>query len=184
MSKLTIRPDTEPGTIEFDSTEHARIAERLAGAGIRFERWETPTGITPDMDAEAILAAYSADIERLRDEDGYQAVDVVSMWPDHPEREAARTRFLDEHTHSEDEVRFFVSGQGLFSLHLDDRVLEVVCEAGDLIGVPAGTPHWFDMGPAPRFTAIRLFNNPEGWVAQFTGSTIASRFTRLDNARA
>lgn len=184
MSMLTIRPDSEPDTIEFETTDHAGIAERLGSAGIRFERWDTPAGITPDMGAEAILSAYNADVERLRREDGYQAVDVVSMWPDHPEREAARSRFLDEHTHSEDEVRFFVSGQGLFSLHLDDRVFEVLCESGDLIGVPAGTPHWFDMGPAPRFTAIRLFNNPDGWVAQFTGKTIASRFTRLDSSPA
>jgi len=36
------------------------------------------------------------------------------------------------------------------------------------------------MGAAPEFTAIRLFNNPEGWVAQFTGSGIASQFNRLD----
>ena len=34
--------------------------------------------------------------------------------------------------------------------------------------------------PAPRFVAIRLFNNPDGWVANFTGSDIAQRFNRLD----
>jgi len=37
------------------------------------------------------------------------------------------------------------------------------------------------MGPNPNFTAIRLFNNPEGWVANFTGSDIAQRFNRLEN---
>jgi len=58
-------------------------------------------------------------------------------------------------------------------------VYEVSCERGDLISVPAGTRHWFDMGPAPSFVAIRLFINPEGWVASFTGSDIAERFPRL-----
>jgi len=57
----------------------------------------------------------------------------------------------------------------------------VLCTKGDLISVPANTPHWFDMGPNPNFTAIRLFNNPEGWVANFTGSDIAQRFNRLEN---
>ena len=103
------------------------------------------------------------------------------MWPDHPDRDAARKKFLDEHTHAEDEVRFFVDGRGLFSLHIDGRVYEVLCERGDLIGVPADTTHWFDMGPRPEFTAIRLFNNPEGWVARFTGSDIADRFGRLES---
>jgi len=47
--------------------------------------------------------------------------------------------------------------------------------------VPAGTPHWFDMGPEPHFTAIRLFNNPEGWIANFTGDDIADKYPRLEN---
>ncbi len=36
------------------------------------------------------------------------------------------------------------------------------------------------MGPRPRFVAIRWFTNPEGWVAQFTGSDIANLFNRLE----
>ena len=75
---------------------------------------------------------------------------------------------------------FFVKGKGLFSLHIGNEVLEVLCERGDLIGVPANTTHWFDMGPRPEFTAIRLFTSPQGWVAEFTGSDIAQRFNRLE----
>ena len=102
------------------------------------------------------------------------------MYPDHPDRVALRQKFLSEHTHGEDEVRFFVEGAGLFCLHLDERVYAVLCTKGDLISVPAGTRHWFDMGDRPRFTAIRLFNNPDGWIARFTGDTLAERFPRLD----
>ena len=108
-----------------------------------------------------------------------RSVDVLSMQPDHPQKEALRQKFLDEHTHSEDEVRFFVEGQGLFCIHKGGRVFLVLCEKGDLISVPEGTPHWFDMGPQPRFTAIRLFTNKEGWVAHMTGDDIASRFPRV-----
>jgi 1,2-dihydroxy-3-keto-5-methylthiopentene dioxygenase len=74
-----------------------------------------------------------------------------------------------------------VEGKGLFSLHIDDKVFEVLCEKGDLISVPANTAHWFDMGPRPRFVAIRFFNNPEGWVANYTGSPIAEQFSRLES---
>ena len=44
--------------------------------------------------------------------------------------------------------------------------------------MPAGTKHWFDMGASPSFTAVRLFTNPEGWVAQFTGDEIAELFPK------
>lgn len=180
MSELRVFSDDNPTHATFASRDHAAIAARLNQAGIRFEQWEADREIAPDDGPEAILAAYAEPIERLKREGGYVTVDVVSMWPDHPEREAARKKFLEEHTHAEDEVRFFVNGKGLFSLHIGDEVLEVLCERGDLISVPANTTHWFDMGPEPEFTAIRLFTTPEGWVAEFTGSDIAQRFNRLD----
>jgi 1,2-dihydroxy-3-keto-5-methylthiopentene dioxygenase len=100
------------------------------------------------------------------------------MKPDHPEKAAMRTKFLSEHTHSEDEVRFFVEGSGLFSLHIGGSVYLVTCERGDLLSVPAGTRHWFDMGDSPRFAAIRLFLDPSGWVAKYTGDAIADRFPK------
>jgi 1,2-dihydroxy-3-keto-5-methylthiopentene dioxygenase len=146
---------------------------------VRFERWATrplPAPPTPD----AVLAAYRTEIDQLKRDGGYTSGDVISLNADHPDKDALRQKFLNEHTHKEDEVRFFVAGSGLFTLHLGDRVYEVLCEQGDLIGVPDGTPHWFDMGPQPAFTAIRLFTNPAGWVADFTGSDIAARFPRYD----
>jgi len=180
MNKLSIFSDADASRAQLRSDDPAEIRARLNQAGVRFERWRAGREIGPNDSHAEILAAYSSDIERLKREGGYQAVDVVHMWPGHPDRELARCKFLDEHRHAEDEVRFFVNGRGLFSLHVGERIFEVLCERGDLIGVPAGTPHWFDMGATPEFTAIRLFNNPEGWVAQFTGSSIASQFNRLD----
>jgi len=112
-------------------------------------------------------------------EKGFRSVDVIKMVPDHPKKAELRQKFLSEHTHSEDEVRFFVEGQGLFNIHRQGQVYAVRCEKGDLIGVPDGTPHWFDMGPNPNFIAIRLFTSTEGWVAHLTGNDIATRFPFL-----
>lgn len=181
MSQLTIYAENDPNTALLSTDDFAEISMALGDAGIRIERWSADREITDDMDEETIIAAYQAEIDRLVAEGGYQTWDVVSMHPDHPEKEAFRKKFLDEHTHSEDEVRFFVRGQGLFILHIEEKVFSVLCEKDDLISVPANTRHWFDMGPHPTFTAIRLFNNPEGWAANFTGDDIASEFPRLEN---
>jgi len=180
MTRLTIFDEQTPATPLFSSEEPTAISRELATAGVRFERWRAEQPVRAGDSQEKVLAAYRDDIDRLVREEGYQTVDVVSMSPDNPDRAELRKKFLDEHTHGEDEVRFFVDGRGLFTLHSGERIYEILCETGDLLGVPAGTPHWFDMGPEPRFVAIRLFNNPEGWVARFTGSDIASRFSRLD----
>ena len=180
MSRLRIFHESTPDQPEFASTDQAAIAQALAPIGVAFERWEASQPIQPGDAPEVILDAYRADIDRIVAERGFQTVDVVSISPDAPHREEARRKFLDEHFHKEDEVRFFVAGSGLFTLHVGEKVYEVKCVAGDLISVPDSTPHWFDMGPEPSFVAIRFFQQPDGWVGHFTGTDIAQRFPRFE----
>jgi 1,2-dihydroxy-3-keto-5-methylthiopentene dioxygenase len=179
MSELRIYSDGDGGEALSTHTQHADIARELGKVGVRFEQWEASKPLQPGASQDEVIAAYRADIDRLMREEGYQTVDVISLNPDHPDRATLRAKFLNEHTHSEDEVRFFVAGRGQFTLHIGDKVYETLCMQGDLIGVPDGTKHWFDMSEAPYFIAIRLFTNKEGWVANFTGSDIADKFPRL-----
>jgi 1,2-dihydroxy-3-keto-5-methylthiopentene dioxygenase len=179
MSRLRIFAEDNSGTPMLSVSDHAGIAQELGHVGVRFELWEASKPVAPGASQEDVIAAYRDDIERLKRDGGYQAVDVISLTPEHPDRATLRQKFLNEHTHSEDEVRFFVAGRGLFTLHIGTHVYEVLCEKGDLIGVPDGTRHWFDMSESPYFVAIRLFTNKEGWVANFTGSDIAGKFPRL-----
>lgn len=181
MSQLTVYAESDGKNPLLATEDVDVIRTELGTAGIRLERWKADRDLADDADNETIIAAYQAEIDRLVAERGFQTYDVVSMNPDHPEKETFRKKFLSEHTHSEDEVRFFVRGQGLFIIHANDKVYSVLCEKDDLISVPANTRHWFDMGPNPVFTAIRLFNDPEGWVGHFTGDDIAGRFPLLEN---
>lgn len=174
MTSLTIYDAADPFGQRHETHDRAEIAERLKDIGVRLELWEAAAELAEDSDDEAVLAAYRADIDRLMAEGGYRAVDVMRLLPDHPEKDALRAKFLNEHRHDDDEVRFFVEGSGKFYLRTEDAVHAVVCTRGDLISVPANARHWFDMGPEPHFTAIRLYTSPEGWVANFTGDPIAS----------
>jgi len=179
MTTLSIFDAHTPDVARTVTDDAAEIGRLLAGKGIRFERWPTQD-LPVDAAPEQILEAYSSEIARLKAESGFQTADVVSLNPDNPQKAAFRQKFLDEHTHSEDEVRFFVRGKGIFYLHLEAQVFAVQCEKNDLISVPEGTMHWFDMGPEPEFTCIRLFTNPEGWVADFTGEDISGRLPRFE----
>jgi 1,2-dihydroxy-3-keto-5-methylthiopentene dioxygenase len=179
-SLLRVYADADPSVPLLETTDGARIAEELAVLGVQFERWAATVELPADADDAAVFAAYAPEIERLKAAGGYKTVDVIRLAKGTPNTAPMRAKFLDEHAHAEDEVRFFVEGRGAFYLHANDRVYQTVCVRGDLISVPAGTKHWFDMGADPEFTAIRLFIEPAGWVANFTGDTIASRFPKLD----
>ncbi len=178
MSRLRIFADDQPDAPLLSTREPDLIVAQLQGIGVGFERWDAVQPVRAGDPPEAIMAAYRSDIDRLVAERGFRTVDVVSIAPDNPNREAMRSKFLDEHFHQEDEVRFFVAGSGLFTLHVEDKVYELLCEAGDLVAVPDRMTHWFDMGPEPSFVAIRFFTEPEGWVGHFTGTDIAQKFPR------
>ena len=186
MTRLIVAPDATPNDVLTDTEKPQEIAAALATVGVRFEQWAT-TPVAPTATDADVLAAYSSDVARLQREGGYVTVDVARLHRgDEPADEwsakaaGARGKFLAEHTHADDEVRYFVDGRGAFYLRLGDQVHIVLCEAGDLIGVPAGTRHWFDMGTDPGFTALRFFRDPEGWVGNFTGDEIAGTFPTFD----
>lgn len=180
MSELRIFDEFRPEAPVGLFTDADDIARELAVLDVRFEQWAANQPLAADADQDAVLSAYRDDVERLNREYGFQSVDVVSLRPDHPQKDEFRAKFLNEHTHDDFEVRFFVDGQGMFYLHAKGKVFAMLCTQGDLISVPAGVTHWFDMGERPSFKCIRFFTTPEGWVGHFTGSGIDQKFPTLD----
>lgn len=179
MSTLAIYPEAggRPSLVTHDG---AAISRALAAIGVDFERWSANRTLPDGATQDDILAAYGDQVGRLQQKHGFRSADVIRVKPDHPDKAALRAKFLSEHVHTDFEVRFFVEGRGLFFLHAGESVHAVLCEAGDLISVPTGTRHWFDLGASPSFCAIRLFTTPEGWVANFTGHPIAEGFPSLE----
>ncbi|MBB4917725.1 acireductone dioxygenase [Streptosporangium saharense] len=185
MTLLTVWADNDPDTVIARTEDAEEIADALKPYGIRFERWGPVRDLPAEPTPEQVLDAYRDEVDRVIGQEGYVLVDAVRMTPsDDPgwveQAALAREKFLSEHTHADDEDRFFARGAGVFYLHLDERVYAVLCEAGDLLSVPADTTHWFDMGTRPDFVAIRFFHDEDGWVGDFTGSRLADDFADFD----
>lgn len=157
------------------------IQNFLNNHGIFLAQWKTTQALQDNDSQETILAAYAHELEPFMQKNGFKTADVINVHRDTPNIEAIREKFLKEHTHSEDEVRFFVDGEGKFWFHLQDSngsdlVINVLCQQGDFMSVPKGYKHWFDLAPSYHVKAIRIFTNVEGWVAQYTGSGIDARY--------
>ena len=175
MSRLTVW-DAATGAEEVRTEDEATIAATLRPLGVRFERWESPVALPDDASSEAILDACRPYLDGLMGDSGAGSADVISLTPDNPNGGALRQKFLPEHVHTEDKVRFFVRGSGSFVMHVDGKVYDAHCTQGDPISVPAGTKHWFDAGEAPSFTALRVFQDTTGWTPHYTGDVISERF--------
>jgi 1,2-dihydroxy-3-keto-5-methylthiopentene dioxygenase len=179
MSILRIYAEDNPRDYR-EFTDFEAIAANLHEAGILFERWKADRNLAKDATQDEILAAYEQSVSKLMQDRGFVTADVISVHAEMPNHPELRKKFLEEHTHSEDEARFFVEGRGLFYIHTRNNIYAVLCERNDFIDVPARTPHWFDMGSKPLLKVIRTFTTAEGWVADFTGSGIASLFPRFE----
>ncbi len=148
--------------------------------GIWYEKWEVEGRIGPDATSDQILAAYAPEIERLKAAGGFVTADVINVTSETPNLDAMLAKFNKEHTHSEDEVRFTVKGSGVFHIHpAGGPVFAVQVEAGDLINVPAGTRHWFDLCSDRNIRCIRLFQDPSGWSPEYVDAGVHERYQPL-----
>jgi 1,2-dihydroxy-3-keto-5-methylthiopentene dioxygenase len=162
----------------FDDAQSIR--ECLQTYGIDYERWTPAHDVAADAPAETVLQAYAREIDDLKAHGGYVTADVIDVTPETPGLEEMLAKFDREHWHDEDEVRFVIAGHGLFHIHGDDgSVIAIQVEAGDLIRVPRGTRHWFNLCSDRRIRAIRLFQDTGGWTPHYTTSDIDRDFQPL-----
>lgn len=158
----------------------ARVTAFLASMDIEYERVSPDVPLSAGAPAAEVLAAYRTKIDQLNAKGGYVTADVIDVFPDTPNLDAMLNKFSSEHWHDEDEVRFIIEGRGLFHIHPPKGpVFAIEVEAGDLIRVPRGTHHWFDLCSDRRIRAIRLFQDPSGWTPHYTQSGVDARFQPL-----
>jgi 1,2-dihydroxy-3-keto-5-methylthiopentene dioxygenase len=154
-------------------TEKEAVAEYLSGIGITYERWAASSTLPPNASAEEVLAAYAAEVERLKQQGGYVAADVINVNSQTAGLAEMLAKFKREHWHDEDEVRFIIDGRGLFHIRPQaGPVIGIEVTAGDLICVPAGTWHWFNLCSDLEIKAIRLFQRTDGWTPYYTESNL------------
>jgi 1,2-dihydroxy-3-keto-5-methylthiopentene dioxygenase len=161
----------EHGTIDAE----AEIRAELATLGIDYERWSLDR-VGADASAEEVLSAYADEIEEMKRRGGYVTADVIDVNSATPNLETMLAKFDKEHTHDEDEVRFILSGRGIFFLHLGDKVASVEVGPGDMLRIPRGTTHWFTLCEDRRIRAIRWFQDTTGWTPHYTGSGVDQGF--------
>jgi 1,2-dihydroxy-3-keto-5-methylthiopentene dioxygenase len=164
------------------TSDLSAIQNILAAHGIMIAKWEASKVLTNDSTQEEILAAYEHELTPYMKTNGYTVADVINVHPKTENVLAIREKFIKEHTHSEDEIRFFIDGTGKFWFHLDnEEILCVTCERGDFMSVPKNFRHWFDLAPEYSVKAIRIFSNMEGWVPNYTNSGIDNTYSGLLN---
>ena len=157
-----------------------QISDFLAPFGIWYEKWDVEERVGADATNEEILDAYQPEIDRLKEQGGFQTADVISVSPKTPGLEEMLAKFDKEHTHNEDEVRFTVSGRGLFHIHPEaGPVFSITVEKGDLINVPAGTRHWFHLCENRTIRCIRLFEDVSGWAPHYVEESVHEKYASV-----
>ena len=115
-------------------------------------------------------AKHQAELDALKAERGYIEQDVIALSPQTDGLDELCAKFIDEHLHDDDEVRFVLEGDGIFDIRSrDDRFMRVTVEAGDLIVVPKDRNHRFMLTEHKTIRCVRLFRDRSGWVPHYRG---------------
>ncbi len=161
-------------------SDTAEIRAFLEPFGIWYEHWPVEERLAQDATNEEILEEFAPEIESLKQRGGFVTADVINVNDQTPNLDAMLAKFDKEHTHSEDEVRFTVAGRGLFHIHPDQGpVFAVEVESGDLINVPHGTKHWFNLCEDRAIRCIRLFEDMAGWTPHYVDDGVHSKYQPL-----
>ncbi|MBO1624730.1 acireductone dioxygenase [Bacillus cereus] len=149
------------------------VQQFLQGEGVLYEKWDIsklPAHLEEnysltDENKKEVLTVFSNEIADVSERRGYKAQDVICLSNATPSLDELLINFKQEHHHTDDEVRFIVSGHGIFAIQgKDDRFFDVELEPGDLISVPENTRHYFTLQDDRQVVAIRIFVTTEGWV--------------------
>jgi 1,2-dihydroxy-3-keto-5-methylthiopentene dioxygenase len=164
----------------IEITDPADIAVFLKEFGIVYEQWDVAGRIGPEATNEEILEAYAPEIERLKKEHGFVTADVINVNPETPGLDDMLAKFDKEHLHTEDEVRFTVKGSGVFHINPENGpVFGITVESGDLISVPKGTHHWFNLCTDKTIRCIRLFEDVSGWTPHYMEEPVHEGYSPL-----
>ncbi|MEM7554661.1 MAG: acireductone dioxygenase [Cyanobacteria bacterium P01_A01_bin.84] len=168
-------------------TDLQQIALELASLGVVLNHWSV--GDNPhikellakeglsDAEKNEVLQGLDSYFEDLKQNFGYESRDLIVLHPGIPNLDGLLSKFDRVHTHADDEVRYIVDGEGIFGfVRPDGTQVELTIQPEEYINVPAGTQHWFYLTPAKRVKAVRYFITTEGWVPEYTNTSI--RFHR------
>jgi 1,2-dihydroxy-3-keto-5-methylthiopentene dioxygenase len=169
---ILFHPKTQTTTTDLE-----KIVAILSQYGVTVSLWEANIKLENNATQEEILEAYSHELTPFMKTHGFQTADVINVHPETPNLNQIREKFMKEHTHSENEIRFFVDGEGFFWFHFDDgEIYRIACTKGDFIIVPKNYKHWFDLHPQYFVKAIRIFSNTDGWIPNYTASDIDKEY--------
>ncbi len=177
MTILNIYEDKE---LKKTSSIQKEIQVELKKVGIDYKTWHTKKEFNKDTSKQDIENLFEKEIKQVLKENNFSSYDIMNINSEMEGLETLKEKFIPEHIHDDNEVRFFIDGAGLFCIHHKNRIYQILCTKGDYIAVPAKVKHWFDMGSKPSFKCIRFFENETGWLAKYTGDSISTQYPLYD----
>jgi len=177
MSSLAVHLHTSPELPNKVLNHADDIASTLSAVGIDYRQLELPAALRPGCEQAEFGAAYGLWLQAFMGKEGDVQQELFNLQRNHPQKLELRARYLDEQVQSSASTWLFLGGFAQLSVHLDGYVYVLQGERGDLLTLPAGTRHWFDLGEEPHVLAVRL--SPSEDKPERTGDDIASRFPRL-----
>lgn len=180
MSRLTIYSDKQAEQIQLQTEFALEISELLADYGIVFKQrpWQgSSETLMEDKEQQSDLKRDIVPFERHHQ---FPFQTLVLIDQEYPNYERLRLKYLSEYSIDKDQVLYLLEGRLLLSFHLQEQVIRLLCQAGDVLIMPGGVAHWLDMGEGTeRICMLLCTQQHQEPILHYSGSNIADLFARL-----
>ena len=180
MSYLKIYPDQKSAKVDLHTDLPLEIAELLRDYHIAYRKVEINDKletIIHDDDKQLDLKRGIIPMERQHQ---FPFASVMVVDENYPHYQRLRLKYLSEHYLNKDEILLFLEGQALLSFHADGKVLQLYCEKGDCVLVPARIRRWIDFGSEPVCLAMmKCMQQEQDQAVIYTGEHISDLYPRL-----
>lgn len=178
MTKLKIYNHPESPVLQLETDLILEITELMDDAGVLYKKLKVDTYVSATYDSEHLQSLYGF-LKKEMSLDQLHYCSLVLLEESSAIHDRIRLKYLSEYTLAQQEAYLILDGKYQINLHSDEKVIQLQCEKGDFILIPADIKRWMDIGESGKLIAVKCTEKEEMASIQYTGSNIADRFPRL-----
>lgn len=182
MTRLRIFSEANAASPQIETDLKLEIAELLADEDVNYQHLDVDLNFAPDIRPQDLARRLNTELTATSCLQRYQVSQLVAVGEGYPNLQRLQMKMLSEHQKEDNEAYLIVDGSCLLTLHIGNQVLQLFCEKGDFIDLPAEVKRWLDFGTQPNLTMMKFLHKQEEPAAIYTGEKIADHFPRYQHS--
>lgn len=152
-----------------------RLDQALLKLGVIHEKWDLANVSLDGVDLSNLPDGFLSQLlcknqERIQRIENFRTAEgsmsVIKLSRDTQGIDALLEKFKVVHYHAAPEIRLIIDGEGIFYIYENGNKHEILVKKGSFLVLPKEIDHNFTLTEKLNVTALRVFQDKDGWLAK------------------